>query len=241
MRRVVYTAVTDGYDLHPVINRRDGWDFVCFAESAVRGEGWREIRIGAGDRVVDESISEDRSKTTKRIKILPHVFLPDYDLSIWIDSSLQFKRDVDLDVLAGDFPESRFQMRVRQHPYRRCIYREAETVVELDLDVPKRVARIVARYRHDGFPEDFGLAELNFILRKHHSPTAVAFADAWWAEVRDGSRRDQLSFNYVLWKNPIDVDFIDERVGAEIEALSHGRDRGSFFNSTFNFYPTRHR
>jgi hypothetical protein len=242
MRKVVYTAVTDGYPLHPVINRRNAWDFVCFAESAVHSEGWQISLINKDDMVVENKLMPgDKAKTTKRIKLLPHVLLHDYDISIWIDSSLQFKREIDLDELVDRFLRSSSLMCVRQHPYRRCIYQEAEAVVSLGLDTWESVIGVIGPYRREHFPRNFGLVESNFILRKHNAPPLVKFSNAWWARVRDFSRRDQLSFNYVLWRNPIDVSFMDDRVSPEVELLSRGRDRGPFFNSTFNFFPTRGR
>jgi hypothetical protein len=132
-------------------------------------------------------------------------------------------------------------LRVRTHPYRRCIYREADEIVSWNLDTRENVGRLIAKYREEGFPENFGLAESGYMLRKHHADAMIAFAEEWWPYVRDWSRRDQLSFNRVLWKNPIAVEWIDDRVAAGVEELSRGRDRGPFFNATFNFFPTRGR
>lgn len=242
VRKVVYTAVTDGYELHPVINRRDGWDFVCYAESPREVEGWQVVPIESADIVVENGVTpQDKSKTTKRIKLLPHEFVRDYDVSIWIDSSLQFKQDVDLEALCSGFEPSGAVLRVRAHPYRRCIYDEAVEIVKCNLDTRPSVDRVVTGYRRAGFPEQFGLAELCFLLRKHNDARMVEFSETWWGHVRDMSRRDQLSFTYVLWKNPIDVEFIDDRIAPQLEGLSRGRDRGPFFNATFNYYPTRGR
>jgi len=242
MRRVVYTAVTAGYPLHPVINRGSSWDFVCYAESPIESEGWQILPIDMTEMVVEGKVSpNDKAKISKRIKILPHLFLRDRDVSIWIDSSLQFKKEVDLDGLVDEFLRSTSLMRVRRHPYRRCIYQEAQLLVQMGLDSWQSVIRVIGPYRRQHFPRDFGLAELNFILRKHNEPSLVRFCDEWWTRVRDFSHRDQLSFNYLLWLMPIDVSFIDDRIDPSMEFSSRGRDRGPFFNSTFNFFPTRNR
>lgn len=242
MKKVVYTAVTDGYELHPVINRRDDWDFICFAESGLRCQGWEVELIDRKDILVDNQLMlSDKAKATKRIKILPHLFVRDHDVSIWIDSSLQFKNGISLNDLTRDFIGSNKLIRIREHPYRRCIYREAEEVVRIGLDTRECVDAVMARYRREKFPENFGLAESNFLLRKHGAESLIAFSRAWWENVENFSRRDQLSFDYIRWKFPIAVDFIDDKVRPEVEALSRGRDRGPFFNATFNFYPTRNR
>jgi hypothetical protein len=31
----------------------------------------------------------------------------------------------------------------------------------------------------------------------------------WWTEIKYGSRRDQLSFNYVAWKNNLKFNYIE--------------------------------
>jgi hypothetical protein len=242
VKKIVYTAVTDGYEVHPVLVDRRGWDFVCFAETAITSAGWTVVTIPASDIVVeDELMANDRSKTSKRVKLLPHRYLPGCDLSIWIDSSMQFKAHIDLDSLCADFVNSAALLRLRSHPYRHCIYREAKEILKCKLDTPRNVDRLIARYRGEGFPENLGLAESNFLLRKHIDLSMIAFSEAWWQLVKTLSRRDQLTFNYLLWKKPIPVDFIDDRVAPGLEARSRGRDRGAFFNETFNFIPTRGR
>ena len=51
----------------------------------------------------------------------------------------------------------------------------------------------------EGLPDTVGLAELPVILRRHSS-SVQRFNQAWWAEIASGSRRDQLSFDYVAWR-----------------------------------------
>jgi hypothetical protein len=239
VRKIVYTAVTGGYPVHPVICSGEGWDFVCFAESKIAAEGWTVVPFAETEALWrDCPWGGDPAKASKLFKLLPHRLLADYDVSIWIDSSLQFKRSVLLDALCDPFLRSPALIRTRSHPYRRCIYREGEEVVRCGLDSRERVDRVLAAYRHEEFPENAGLAETAFLLRKHNAAALIDFSECWWEVVRDGSRRDQLAFNYVLWKRPVDADFIDDRVPPFFEKLTRGRFRGPFFNATFNFYPT---
>ena len=57
------------------------------------------------------------------------------------------------------------------------------------------------RYRKEGFPEDYGLLQSNIMIRKHNESNCIKFMEEWFNEVKNGSHRDQLSFNYVSWKN----------------------------------------
>jgi hypothetical protein len=126
MKKAVYTCVTEGFALHPVINSKMGWDFICFAEADVKSDGWEVRRIDSKDLIVESDfVPNDKTKTARRIKILPHLFLKEYDLSIWIDGSLQFRQEVELDRIETDFIKSAKPMMLRKHPYRNCIYREA--------------------------------------------------------------------------------------------------------------------
>ena len=76
--KVAYMAVTAGYPLHPVINRRSSWDLARLAESPIESEGWQILSINMTDMVVEGKLSSsDKAKISKRIKILPPLFLRD--------------------------------------------------------------------------------------------------------------------------------------------------------------------
>ena len=38
------------------------------------------------------------------------------------------------------------------------------------------------------------------ILRRHNEKDCIRVMEDWWTEIKYGSKRDQLSFNYVLGK-----------------------------------------
>lgn len=242
MKKVVYTCITDGFKLHPVLNKKNGWDFICYSQSDTDCDGWDVRPIAEADIIIENDfIPNDRTKTARRIKILPHLFFSDYDLSLWIDSSLQFREEIDMDDIAGGLMNYDKLIMARSHPYRRCTYSEADVIVRKGLDSKENVQKIVARYKQKGYPVNYGLCETNFLLRKHNNPEMIRFANEWWYNVRHFSRRDQLSFNYTSWKLSTEIALIDDRLNPIIEKLSKGRNRGPFFNRTFHYYPTRTR
>lgn len=89
----------------------------------------------------------------------------------------------------------------RIHPGRNCIYDEAKAVVMLGKAPKSSVNEIVERYRAEGYPEHIGLAETCVLLRRHNYPRCRLIDEAWATEILLHSHRDQLSFNYVCWKN----------------------------------------
>ncbi len=57
----------------------------------------------------------------------------------------------------------------------------------------------MTRYKREGYPRNNGLVAAGLIARKHNR-RVIQFCRRWWQETKNGCYRDQLSFNYVLWK-----------------------------------------
>jgi len=55
------------------------------------------------------------------------------------------------------------------------------------------------RYRALGYPSHNGLHAAFFIIRRN-CDAMMDFNNMWWQEVKKGSVRDQLSFDYVCWE-----------------------------------------
>ena len=72
----------------------------------------------------------------------------------------------------------------------------------LKKDTGANIDSQLERYRKEGYPEGNGLVQSNIVIRKHNSESCIKLMEAWWKEIYEGSHRDQLSFNYALWKTP---------------------------------------
>jgi hypothetical protein len=69
------------------------------------------------------------------------------------------------------------------------------------------------RYKEEGFPSEYGLLQSNILIRKHNEDDCIRLMEAWFNELKDNSHRDQLSFNYVLWKNSdIKIKYLDKHI-----------------------------
>lgn len=58
----------------------------------------------------------------------------------------------------------------------------------------------IEKYKAEGYPEGIGMVETCVLLRKHNDIKCVLFDNAWATELLEQSHRDQLSFNYICWK-----------------------------------------
>ena len=102
---------------------------------------------------------------------------------------------------------------------RKCIYEEAKFIKWLGDNHPRKhykddlnvINSQVERYRNDGYPENNGQARNTILIRRHNSDIIDTMED-WWKEVKYGSKRDQLSFPYVAWKNKLNFNFINEDI-----------------------------
>lgn len=208
-KKIVYTSVFGNYDNVVKPKLPNGWDWKCFSEEN------------------NLPLYEDNMRNAKRFKILPHRFLSEYEISIYIDGNYIIRRDV------GELVEKYlnninavFHNHNSQPAYdkRNCIYDEANTILMFGKknmkitpergmknykDNPHLITNQMQKYIDNGYPKDNGLITGGVILRRHNEKDCIQSMEDWWKEIRYGSKRDQLSFNYVAWKNKFKFNYID--------------------------------
>lgn len=194
----IYTAITDRYDtLKPQLpSAVGGSPLVAFLDDATAGE--HDGRLRGWQSVPGRFPDIGAKRASRFFKANSHLALPQSQFSLWIDASVSLVAPFGATRLAEMFLRE-CDLCVFRHHARQSVREEADTCKALGLDTPEIIDDQIDRYRREGFPDDTGLAELPIILRRH-SKTVEAFNEAWWAEIVNGSWRDQLSFNYVAWK-----------------------------------------
>ena len=189
---IVYTAIFGNYDvllppLHP-----GGATWKAYADTGFRApRPWK----------VSSHRSHLRDQRHSRYcKINSHILFPDDEITIWHDGNIQLTRPIQdyVDLLKdGDFAMLR-------HSIRSCIYEEAKMCKAYYKAPHERVDAQMRAYREDGFPEEYGL-HVAFIVVRRNTPFTTHLNEVWWREVAKHTVRDQLSFNYCLWKEGIDI------------------------------------
>lgn len=192
MKIAVYTCIIDGYDtLKEVVKPEPGIAYICFSNTKLKSKTWEVRRIG-------NPLGLDSSRLSRYPKIMPHLFLPEYNVSIYVDGSVR--------VLGGIHEFTRtalgdYNFCACKHPSRDCIYREA-TVVKKLKDSRDIVEAQMAKYQSEGMPAEYGLIAGGLLIRRHNDPVVMRISAQWWEEVMVHSKRDQLSLPYVAWLNP---------------------------------------
>ena len=46
------------------------------------------------------------------------------------------------------------------------------------------------------------------VFRRHNENDCINAMEDWWSEIKYNSKRDQLSFNYIAWKNKLNFNYI---------------------------------
>ena len=89
---------------------------------------------------------------------------------------------------------------------RNCIYEEYKAIKRLWNKGNKKddlvfITKQIHRYLNDNYPKNNGLISSGIIARRHNEDDCIKTMEHWWKEIDHWSKRDQLSFNYVAWKN----------------------------------------
>lgn len=206
-RNVIYTCISGNYDtlLEPK-KISDNFDYVCFTDNTKLESNVWDIRP-----LPKETEGLSQIKKQRYVKLNPHLILSEYDLSIWVDGNVEIKGDLNKFIdstLVDDY-----SVYVPKHPSRNCIYSEASVVIKMRKDTTDVVSKQIDEYKKEGFPKDYGLLQSNILLRKHNNEDCIKLMEAWFDTLKDGSHRDQLSFNYVCWKNQdIKVSYMDKSI-----------------------------
>jgi len=207
LKGVIYTTITGGYDdliQHNCVNHN--FDYVCFTDNEKllkqKQVGIWQIRPLVFDKL-------DNTRNNRWHKTHPHVLFPEYDLSIYLDSNI--------DVLTPKlfhFIDSEKKLLVPIHNSRDCIYAECQAVVAVKKDSPENVQKILNFLKKEHMPHHYGLTENCILIRWHNDSKIKKIMDQWWYFIENYTKRDQLSFSYVLWKNDIkaiDISFENAR------------------------------
>lgn len=197
---VVYTTILGPYDGLLPQPKYEGIDYVCFTDQKFRSKTWNIVPLKAKDL--------SPARTSRHPKIAPHLYLKDYDYSIYIDGNILLVRNPIplLKKVISNAPMGIFDHN-QCSDARDCVYKEHQAIVDLyhESGVLKDNFEVMEnhmkRYRDQGYPENNGLIAATIMLRNHHHPEVIKTMETWWEEFSNGSKRDQLSFNYAAWKN----------------------------------------
>lgn len=202
-RIAVYTAIfgdRDTYKIPPQLGKN--YAFFFFTDNPPKDTPpWVTVIS------MELPIPGDPVRSSKFIKIRPDIWLPEETRTLWLDGAVIIKHLEGIGTFVDNHDVAWFP-----HPERRCIYQEGKTCIIRKNDDVKLISTQMDRYRAEGYPAQNGLVEGRGFLRRN-TPASTEFSKEWWNQVKNGSRRDQLSCNYALWKTQTERAVLSDGLG----------------------------
>lgn len=208
INKVVYSCMTGAYD--DVITDffpKPDYDYILFTDNK---KLLRKKKVLWWQVKPLSFVADDPIRSARWHKTHPHILFPEYKYSVWIDSNVQIKGSAIYSMIEKHI-KLKHKIAISLHPFRNCIYDEANACILSGKDNPTLINKQMDILKKDGYPSHNGLYETNVLLRKHMDPQIIFLCETWWWFIRNFSRRDQLSFNYLLWKKSIKHYPIDKK------------------------------
>lgn len=144
--------------------------------------------------ILKKPIYDDVTKNARFYKLKGLEIFKSYDYVIWHDANLQIVHNEILNTLNFSHNNG---IAFFKHAERNCIYNEAIRCIELEKDYPFKILKQVYSYYISGIINESGLYDTSIVV-KNNKLICEDFLNLWWDEIKNKSRRDQLSLPYSL-------------------------------------------
>jgi hypothetical protein len=190
-KKCIYTCITGNYDTlkEPKI-KLQGIDYICFTNNKnLKSKIW-DIRY------LDNKEGLDNIRLARKVKILSHIYLPNYDITVWVDGKYRILLS-NKEFVRNNLDKN--DLFLMKHSNRNCIYKEAEVCISINKGKKDEILKQIDRYKKLNVPENMGLYDSSIIIRRY-SEQINEMNKMWWDELSDGCTRDQISLPYVMHK-----------------------------------------
>ena len=197
---VIYSAVFGDYDnIVKPDTIHDNVDYVLFTDHPDTKnitKPWRGVHVDWFDTT---DIKYKNRRAARHFKALPHAYMPEHHVSVWMDMTHQVIMHphlIEQNIL------QQADIALFKHEVRSCVYTEAAAVVSFKFDHVERVVKQIEFYKQAKYPADNGLWETPGMVRRNCKIINKANL-LWWEMMCRFSSRDQISLPYILAKYKI--------------------------------------
>lgn len=202
MRRVIYTAIVGGYDeIEQPSAIDENFDYIIFSND------YQESRVGVWEIRKIPYENKDKTRVARWVKTHSHLLLQEYQYSVWIDSNISIMQNGAYH-LFDELYEKGVLVSSFCHPLRDCIYDECLEIGLRNKDSFSVMNPYIRYLKCNHFSRHQGLCETNCVYRAHQNPRVIHFCTEWWNIIDTYSKRDQLSFNFLLQECGINFEYL---------------------------------
>ena len=194
---VYTTAIGWNYDL-PAINEKSNVDYICLTDQEISSpNGWT-------CRPFNPLFKGDLFRSSKQPKTKPNELFPDYERSLYIDTTVCLKADPN-DLWNYLIPNNQVIFGAIYHSFRERVEGKFSVVASAGLDHLSTLQEQFDDYKK--FNLDILLSKPvwgGILARRHNHPDCINAMQIWFSHILRYSRRDQLSLPIALQKLPPD-------------------------------------
>ena len=147
--------------------------------------------------------SDGNPKQAQRnVKTCPTDYLPHhYKKTIYTDGNIALTKPVSRQDILQWLKEK--DIVCFEHPTRNTVAAESRQIVSINLVTQYDVNQVLEIQGKNGFKDDIGLTETCILIRNHEN---ISLFSEKWREMVNICIRDQISFDYLLWKYRVRYD-----------------------------------
>ena len=187
---IVYSCMIGNYDNVTSFNKQRGYDYILFTDQNIKNTNWTIFPIP--DEVLKLNVSD--IKKQRYMKIHPHKFFKNYDLSLYIDPNYEITGDLDDCLINTLNPLDHIYIPHLQ--FGKGMKQAIDKAIEKKLDDVSLLKHVMDRYNQSKLLDKTGIVNAGLIIRKHHTEDCIKLMERWWEEVRDYSHVDNFAFDY---------------------------------------------
>ena len=204
-RICVYTCITGNYDdLNELKNIEKGIDYYCFTNNEkLKSDTWNVIYVE------DKDLSN--VKLARKIKILGHPSINEkYDILVWMDGAVTFKKNIS--EFVKEYLKDGYSFAAFKHNSRDNIYDECNACLIARKEKQDNVKKLLQFYKKEKYPDNNGLIESTVYIKRPKDKKVIETMNLWFDMILNYTHRDQLSFNYCIYKTGLKVNWINKNV-----------------------------
>lgn len=204
-KAIVYTAISGSYDsLKLPASVNENFDYLCFTDDEdLSSDLWLIVPF---DQQFD-----DKTLMARYVKLLPHRYFSDYEYSIWIDGNIAIKQDPEplLHSCLSDVDIAMF----KSPRGLRSIREEIDILIPLKKESSYKLLAQQELYYQLGYEDKQGIQPASYVVfRRHNQQELIMAMEEWWMHVLTYSKRDQISFPFVAWKQNLSYHLSDHQI-----------------------------